>query len=160
MERMCVEFRSFTSFSEGEREALFELTEPYRERRSLFRSWLKHPNPIGMFAALGWIDGQLVGWSAVALGTGWNMGTVGVFVHPEFRGKGIAFRLLDVLLGRLSDLSPEWSEYMAYKQGKESLFRPIIERHGFKDVFLHWEEYCRASRRADGLEPEPERDPR
>lgn len=138
-----IECRTIASFTLEERTALMALTHKHENRRSLFQQWLRSQNPLGMYAALVKRNGEIIAWAAVSTRDGWNKGTVGVCVNPEHRRKGIARRALYSLLEYLSTMKEEGNipEYLIYNQGMELLFRLPIEKYGFKDFYLHLDEY-------------------
>ena len=138
-----IKCRTIASLTLEERTALMTLTHKHENRRSLFQQWLRHPNPLGMYATLVKRNGEIIAWAAVSTRDGWNKGTVGVCVNPEYRRKGIARTALYSLLEYLSTMKDEGGipEYLIYNQGMELLFRLPIEKHGFKDFYLHLDEY-------------------
>lgn len=140
------EFRTMASLEDEQKEVLMSLTSKSENRRSVFQQWLRHPNPLGMYAGLVKSNKYIIAWAAVSTCDGWNMGTIGVFVKPDYRNMGFAYIALDTLLMNLSKVNIEdRSEYLSYNEGLEHIFRPTIERYGFKDLFKYKEEYnsCR-----------------
>lgn len=140
------EFRPFTTLSDEEKSFLTEeLTLPPRlpgqPRMSLFARWLRHPVPTLMYAVLVKMNGDIVGWVAVSLGQGLNMGIVGACIRENQRGKGYAREALRILLPNVRVLYPDWHDYLYYQEGHERLFREAVESSGFRDFCLRKEEY-------------------
>ena len=138
-----IECRTMVSLTLEEKAALMTLTYKHENRRSLFQQWLRNPNPLGKYATLIKRNEEIIAWAAVSTRDGWNKGIIGVCVNPEYRKKGIARTTLNSLLEYLSTMKEEGGipEYLVYNQGMELLFRLPIEKHGFKDFYLHLEEY-------------------
>ena len=150
-EDIAVEFRAMSSLPQAVKDALTQLMEGHRpNQRELFRQWLRHP-VAGMYAAIVRAQGDLLGFAAASLHDSWRMGMVGVYVHPTFRGQGLARRALDTLLANIRFVVADRPEYLYYEEGKERLFRIHIERHGFKDLFLHQQEYSERYRKATNI---------
>lgn len=64
-----LEFKAMHSLKEREKQILRALTIPPEIGRSLFRQWLDHPNPLGIFVSIVY-DGNILGWSSVNTRTG------------------------------------------------------------------------------------------
>ncbi len=135
------EFKTMASLTLEEKDALWTLTLKRDEKRSLFQQWLTIPTQ-GMYAALLRNSQKIVAWAAVSTLAGWKEGVIGVCVDYNYRGKGLAHQALDTLLEHLStiDNPHHRPEYLRYNDGMEKLFRPAIEKYGFKDYWKKLEE--------------------
>lgn len=138
-----LEFRTFLSLNQEEKETLMALTFKREGKRSLFQQWLQHPNPLGMYAVLVKKDNEIIAWAATSTRDGWNKGTIGVYIKSEHRRQNVARDALDTLLEHLSEckITEPIPEYLIYEYGMEQLFRPLIENRGFKDYYRCEEEY-------------------
>lgn len=148
-----LEFRNFASFTDEERELLKNLTYAPEGKKSLFRRWLDPLNSQGFYAVLAKKEDVIIAWAAVNTLEGWKLGKVGVFVHPEYRKRGIAVSALDSLLSTMMTIDGK-PEYLSYTKGMERLFRPVVERYEFKDIWLHRREYRRRTLEMEGHSPE------
>lgn len=83
------------------------------------------------------------------------MGTVGVFIRGDQRGKGLAHATLENLLANLvlTECSPK-PEYLFYQEGMDNLFAQTIEKHGFRPLEKYKKEYRERELRAQGIIPE------
>jgi GNAT superfamily N-acetyltransferase len=135
-----MEFREMRSLTLEEKQSLRELAHP-PDKRSLFRQWLDHPEPMPDYywAAILKINGEIRGWAAVCAGYSRYVrseGLIGVFIHPDYRGRGLARQTLDFLLANFVAAGTEDPpEYLIYDEGKERVFRDLILKHGFKDIW-------------------------
>lgn len=136
MEKIELVFRHFLDLTEEESEALRALTNPPETGRSVFRSWLvNYGNQNSIYAVLVYASARIVGWAAIAAREVHNdTGMMGVFIHESYRRGGLARRALHVLLDRVAS-RVDGMVFICYQEGKESLFRPILEQHGFKDAW-------------------------
>lgn len=139
---MDITVKSFFDLDADERARLMELSPPDRPpQRELFRRLLRHQDPVGMYTAMVRTDDGIVGWAGASMGEGWNAGMIGVVVASAFRGQGYARAAVRVLVSELKRRHPDWPEYLYYSCGFERLFSGEIEAAGFKDRWLHSEEY-------------------
>jgi len=140
-EKIELEFREMRSLQADEKGLLHTLTHPSGQR-SLFRLWLDHPEPVPDYYKVAILknDGVIRGWAAICAGYSRYMrseGMIGVFIHPDYRGRGLARQTLDFLLANfVAEGVADPPEYLIYDEGKERLFRDLILKHGFKDVYL------------------------
>lgn len=143
MQSITVEFRPLQSLTQAEAWTLLGLTFKPEENRSIFQQWIRHYwVQTSIYATLVRVEGDIVAWAAVAIHEAWNLGQIGVIVRPDHRGKGLARRALDVLLEHLPGIDDKnIPEYLSYNSGMERVFRPSIERFGFKDYSAHVAEY-------------------
>ena len=55
-----IKCRTIASLTLEERTALMTLTHKHENRRNLFQQWLRHPNPLGMYATLVKRNGEII----------------------------------------------------------------------------------------------------
>ncbi|MBI4433425.1 GNAT family N-acetyltransferase [Candidatus Uhrbacteria bacterium] len=123
-------FRRFDALTESEREQLTQLTIV---PRSVFRRWLTHPSRDQLYAGCVRAGDQIVAWAAANTMDDPRILTVGVFVHPDRRGRGCARQALDVLLDGMRHIVRTPHTHANYMEGRERVFRPSVERFGFID---------------------------
>lgn len=137
-----ITFKPFANLTLEEKEALFRLTcIKEGHTRSVFRQWLRHSNPKGMYAAMVNLGGEIVAWAAASTHNLWQEGKIGVFVKPEYRERGLAHLALDSLLTEVKKHEERFPKYWHYNEGLERVFRPILDQHGLKDLSRDYEEY-------------------
>ena len=124
-------FTPFSELSEAHRSVLMNLTLP---SPSAFRAWLKDVNQSDKYANLVLEQDQIIAWSAGNFSEQPLLRRIGVFVKPEYRGRGLARTTIDELLQHISGITPQPLAYW-YEQSKTRLFKPALAKYNLPDFY-------------------------